>query len=508
MKHNDNSSRLDDDAVASAALLSQEPQPALKPKRKKLKVIAVILLFLFVASAAGALLVMPFPTSWLDDVKLEEAPTPLFYVSKDGVLFDLSTSDPAIVRAAANKSLGIMGSINFFYRKSVTASGGSVTTIEEIDDRLAVVEDKYDELSYEQLSNYLLYGNAYPSLGPSTKGNAYTAQPPPLTTYMTYSMVTRDADSKEVLASERLCAYRAPASSAGFRCILSEDKLLFYRSKGKRLEYFWYVKSNDQWTEIPIDFGIKGDSYVRHYEVVKENGSILFLIQSEEEPKAWASNYNYQLEKEKKVYMASYNYETFSLEKTIEIPSRYFVTLRPYFNIHGPNEWETVSFGVLSGAQHFAVYQFVEGEKTDAINCAVFSTKDLTKVKEITVPNVKERLCPGSSYSDIIISPDLRYVAYGDNNLYLYDVELQKEYCLRSYVPAFFKRVAAEACQKRYDSDYRRVYPSDIMWRSQICSCGFSKDSRFLIAADYLGNVYQWDVQNKKRARKIINSKY
>jgi hypothetical protein len=132
-------------------------------------------------------------------------------------------------------------------------------------------------------------------------------------------------------------------------------------------------------------------------------------------------------------------------------------------------------------------------KETRSFKLDIFSTNDLTKVKEITLPN----FCNTSP--DFIVSPNLRYVAYGSERFCLYDVELQQEFYLRSYLPAFYRRLFSDYCHKLCDFDYRRESPQNVFLYAIIFSSGFSEDSRFLFAADTLGNVYQWDVENKKR---------
>ena len=126
MEHNDNSPRRDDvNAAANAALITQELQPAPKPKRKKLKIIGAILLCLFVAGVVGALLLIPFSGRFEEEEEFLPK-TPIFYVSRDGVLFDVSTLDPSILRAAANNSFEGIGLINFHnpvLKNSTTTSG-------------------------------------------------------------------------------------------------------------------------------------------------------------------------------------------------------------------------------------------------------------------------------------------------------------------------------------------------------------------------------------------------
>ena len=470
MEHNDNSLRLDDvNAAANAVLISQELQPAPKPKRKKLKIIGAILLCLFVAGVVGALLLIPFSGRFEEEEEFLPK-TPVFYVSRDGVLFDVSTLDPSILRAAANNSFEGIGLINFHnpVLKNPTTTSGSFVTKLEVHESQVVGERNFEELSDRGLSNYFLHGDGAP----------------PFTTYETYTVETLDGASEEVISSEKLFECESSAAVTRVSCILSEDKLLFKRTfyddpirLTKRESYFWFVKSNDQWAKIPLDFGINGDVYIEGFEIVREKRSILFLIKSRTE---------------KKAYVTCYNYQTFAIEKTIELSEDYYSS--------------DVQLRVLSGARYFSAYQYDWERDARDIKCVVFSTTDLTKVKEITIPNVKGRIFPGGP--TVVISPDLRYAAYGISDFRLYDVELQREYSLRLFFLTFIERLAAETYQKLYDPDFERKYPCVLVDCAGTYSFGFSKDSRFLFAADLLGNVYQWDVQNKKRARKIINSKY
>jgi hypothetical protein len=470
MERNDNSSRLNDvGAVMPATPVGQENEPTPKFTSKKRKLLCVGVLFLLVASVP----IYCFLGSFEDEALPR---TPYFYISRDGVLFDLSTFDPVIVRMAVTNSAdarqGGFSSFNMpVLKNAVTASGVFVTMLEKRE-RQAVGEAQREKLSDEALSDDMLRGDSSP----------------PMTTYTTFSIETRDGASEEVVSSEKLfeCETVSAQGSKSFvetLCILSEDKLLFRKGSfegncGERKEdYFWYVKSNEQWTEIPLDFGFQGNVRVEGFEILREKQSILFLLISEIERKA---------------YVSSYNYQSFSIEKTIELPSD-----------HWPMDAE---IRVLSGARHFSVSHTVREEKTESrtLYSTVFSTQDLTKVKEITVPDFKKHICGDR----VVISPDLRYVAYGMRDLYLYDVELQQEFRLRSYLSTFFQRLFSDAYRKISNPDHERRSPAFAMQFSVMYSAGFSKDSRFLFASDLLGNVYQWDVQNKKRARKITNSKY
>ena len=296
-------------------------------------------------------------------------------------------------------------------KNAVTASGVFVTMLEKRE-RQAVGEAQREKLSDEALSDDMLRGDSSP----------------PMTTYTTFSIETRDGASEEVVSSEKLfeCETVSAQGSKSFvetLCILSEDKLLFRKGSfegncGERKEdYFWYVKSNEQWTEIPLDFGFQGNVRVEGFEILREKQSILFLLISEIERKA---------------YVSSYNYQSFSIEKTIELPSD-----------HWPMDAE---IRVLSGARHFSVSHTVREEKTESrtLYSTVFSTQDLTKVKEITVPDFKKHICGDR----VVISPDLRYVAYGMRDLYLYDAELQQEFRLRSYLSTFFQRLFQTPIEK------------------------------------------------------------
>lgn len=435
--------------------LTQENQPTPKPKRKKLKLLGVGVFFLLVSAVPILYFLGPFE----EDLKPNE---PIFYVSRDGVLFDLSTSDPLIVRMAVTNSADTGWGITSFNKRvlnnSITTSGSFVTRLEDYE-RCVVEDCQYEKLSDFELQRSFQYG----SLNSSS--------------YRTFTVDTLDLVSEKVLSSEKLFDYKITDCFVVVRCVLSEDKLLFERGSGAKEERdaFWCVKSDDQWTTIPLDFGIQERVWVQTFEIVREKQSILFLLTSENEDKA---------------YVASYNYQSFSVEKVIELPSDFLP-----FN---------TCLRVLSGAQHFSVCQRGCMRNADAAKCIIFSTTDLTKVKEIAVPITKDRLTPRL----FVISPDLRYVAHGYKRFCLYDVDLQQEFYLRSDRPTFFQHLFSDCCQKLYDFDYRCKDPLDLIERAKVYSFGFTEDSRLLIVADLLGNVYRWDVQSKKKELKIVNSKY
>jgi hypothetical protein len=431
--------------------LTQENQPTPKPKRKKLKLLGVVVLFLLLVAVPVSFFLVPFGG--------EPSRTPWYYVSRDGALFDLSTSDPLIVRMAVTNSFDAILSPNaYMLNNEITPSGSFVTTLEDSKSWRAE-EYQYERLSNQEYSNYFLLGT------PSAFEEA-----PSETCFTTYSINTRDAVSNEVLSSEKLFEYEGPHRGVSIYPLrlLFEDKLLFRRSCGYKTsedyseEIFWYVKSNDQWTKIPLDFGVKENVALLGFEIVREKQSILFLLASE---------------REKKAYLVSYNYQSFAVEKMIELPS--------------DCSSSDSRMRVLSGARYFSVNYWEK--ETRSFKLDIFSTNDLTKVKEITLPN----FCNTSP--DFIVSPNLRYVAYGSERFCLYDVELQQEFYLRSYLPAFYRRLFSDYCHKLCDFDYRRESPQNVFLYAIIFSSGFSEDSRFLFAADTLGNVYQWDVENKKR---------
>jgi WD40 repeat protein len=477
MKNNDNSSRLNDvDAVMPATPVSQENEPTPKFTSKKRKLLCVGVLFLLVAA-------LPIPLFLTSFDSYEYLPLRPFYVSRDGVLYDLSALDPWVGRGAVTNSLDLMS-----YTKdpvlynSITPSGSFVTSLKPREsERQAVKEYQYEKLSDEELSNYFLFGA--PKLERLFS----------MTDYITYAVETSDPVSEEVLSSEKLLEFDFTDDYASPCCILSEDKLFFCSTVNDKTEFFWCVKSDDQWTKVPLDFGVEEKVYVLRHEIVREKKSILFLLVS-------ASG-----EPECKHYVSSCNYESFAVEKTIELPSNF---------CYGSDEINVVCSGirVLSGAQHFCVYQAVHQEKPETLtlNGIIFATKDLTKVKEITVPDVSSDTFPYLLFNPFVfvISPDLRYVAYGLHDFCLYDLELQQKYHLRSHLPTLYRQAFSDACHKLADSDYMHFHPYYLSIYASIWSAGFSKDSRFLLASDLLGNVYQWDVQNKKRAQKITNSKY
>jgi hypothetical protein len=423
-------------------------------KRSCFCVVLEALLLLGSAAALLACFQKPFDSN--------DAPSHVFYVSRDGILFDLSPFEVPVVRTAVVNSFDSDWTVtrldNPLFKNVINESGSYVVEI-KMDSE--AVEEKNSEESF--LS---------------------TLSPPPPPTPQIYittcSLETRNVDTQEVIASEPVFRTEEVDRYTSLLNVLSENKILFKstrRFKYNSYQCFLAVKTNDQWSRIPIDFELGEDVEVTGWEIVKEKDSILFLLYSEEEQKA---------------YVSSYNYQTLSVEKTIELPSCYYSGNSCY-------RFKYVKLRVLSGAQYFSVYQtFDESEKTDSINLAIFTTTDLTKVKEITIPRV-----PKSLIVDVaVVSPDLNYVAYGIDPFYLFDVKLGKSVPLRSSRPAYYRRLI---------TDWRLFDPYEavvFVGSASIWFIGVSKDSQTLLASDLLGDVFEWDVPTKKGKRKIANMEY
>ncbi len=427
------------------------PRPDQKRRRKCGKrffffVVLSVVLFSF--------LVRPLSV-YLKPYDIDSYITTVFFVSRDGVIFDLTSLDASVIRTARTNSFEPYNFLSVPGVKHTFSSAGACVTEVKCDEE--ATQEEIEEIP----DDYCL------TLNPPRVPTTYTT---------TCSLETRNVDTQEVVSFEPIFRTEEVDVWTRLSYVLSEDKILFKSVQWERApvyQCFWEIKANDRWEKIPIDFGLGDNVGVLGWEIVKEKESILFLLYSEEE---------------RKTYVSSYNYQTLSVEKTIELP--------PKFNS------DEVQLRVLSGAQRFSVYQTVDELKmTKSIECTVYNTADLTKVKEISIPHVSRNL----NTINVVVAPNLNYVAYGLRRLYLYDVKRGKSFRLRSSRSTFYRILLSDLrlLKPKGPSDAAIVDSYGYFW-----STGFSKDSQTLYATDLLGDVFEWDVPTKKGKRKIVNMEY
>ena len=433
-----------------------------EPRNKRRKTVKK-LVFLILGIALLFVVVRPFLVFFKSD-ESDPTVTAVFRVSRDGTVFgfatkygdmrDLAATDPSVVRAAVTNSFEDKALLALRIVKRTVSPTGAYISVVKKDEEITAEYPSEDDPSYDPFYD------------------------PPKTYKTTFTLETLNADTLETVSSETVFRTEGVEQWTFLRYVLSEDKLLFEsvtlpsRSfpDGGPDRYFWQIRSNGQWTREPIDFGLEGNVKVLGWEIVKETESILFLLYSEEEQKTYVSNYGYQ---------------KLSVEKTVELPSRFC--------------FKDARLNVLSGARRFSVCRTVgESETQDTVYCAVYNTADLTEVKEFSIPGVPKDL----HVDAVVIAPNLDFAAYGGKRLYLYDVRRGKSVLLRSSAPTYFKLVL---------SDLRRAKAENapvVAAYAYFWSIGFTKDSETLSAADDLGNLFQWDVPTQKVKRKTLSLEY
>ena len=379
----------------------------------------------------------------------DAAPQPYFYVTRDGEIIELSSEGVTAAGTELTNSFDALGrstcSGRQILEKTVAPDGRFITEFIK-GYRDAAADNQNEDISSER-------------------------------PVITYSIETRNAVTDEVVSSETLFELDE-TDPASLECVLSKDMLLFGMSQ-PRDRFFWYVKSDGQWRKIDVDFGVDEDVVVLGWEILKEKKSILFLL---------FSGYKYPFASAN-LYASSYSCQSFSTEKTV---------LLPHELASGEAEMR-----VLSGARHFIVYRnwYDYVSKISSIKCGVFSTDDLTAVKETAVPNAHY----SPYYDALVMSPDFDYIAYenynADGSLFLFDVNLNERTLLKTNRAALYRRFLAD---RRYLDGEHTLSLERRAWKWSI---GFSEDSSLLLAADMLGNVYEWDVKKKKGGRKIVKAK-
>ena len=420
---------------------SQDNPTVLKRKKRLRRLILFGSLLILLVAVPVALICNP--------PEEDAAPQPYFYVTRDGEIIELSSEGVTAAGTELTNSFDALGrstcSGRQILEKTVAPDGRFITEFIK-GYRDAAADNQNEDISSER-------------------------------PVITYSIETRNAVTDEVVSSETLFELDE-TDPASLECVLSKDMLLFGMSQ-PRDRFFWYVKSDGQWRKIDVDFGVDEDVVVLGWEILKEKKSILFLL---------FSGYKYPFASAN-LYASSYSCQSFSTEKTV---------LLPHELASGEAEMR-----VLSGARHFIVYRnwYDYVSKISSIKCGVFSTDDLTAVKETAVPNAHY----SPYYDALVMSPDLDYIAYenynADGSLFLFDVNLNERTLLKTNRAALYRRFLAD---RRYLDGEHTLSLERRAWKWSI---GFSEDSSLLLAADMLGNVYEWDVKKKKGGRKIVKAK-
>ncbi len=425
----------------TAAPSSQDTPTVLKRKKRLRRLILFGSLLILLVAVPVALICNP--------PEEDATPQSYFYVTRDGEIIELTSEG---VSAAGTK-----------ITNSFEALGRSTRSGRQILEKTVAPDGSF-------ITEFI---KGYRDAATDNQNEDTSSERP----VITYSIETRNAVTDEVVSSELLFELDE-TDPASLECVLSKDMLLFGMSQ-PRDRFFWYVKSDGQWRRIDVDFGVDEDVVVLGWEILKEKKSILFLL---------FSGYKYPFASAN-LYASSYSCQSFSTEKTV---------LLPHELASGEAEMR-----VLSGARHFIVYRnwYDYVTKISSIKCGVFSTDDLTAVKETAVPNAHY----SPYYDALVMSPDLDYIAYENYNadgcLFLFDVNLNERTLLRTNRAALYRRFLAD---RRYLDAEHTLSLERRAWK---WSFGFSKDSSLLLAADMLGNVYEWDVQKKKGGRKIVKAK-
>ncbi len=429
----------------TAAPSSQDNPTVLNRKKRLRRLILFGSLLILLVAVPVALICNP--------PEEDAAPQSYFYVTRDGEIIELTSEGVSAAGTEITNSFEALGrstrSGRQILEKTVAPDGSFITEFRK-GYRGAAADNQNEDTSSPSVSKR-------PAI--------------------TYSIETRNAVTDEVVSSELLFELDE-TDPASLECVLSKDMLLFGMSQ-PRDRFFWYVKSDGQWRKIDVDFGVDEDVVVLGWEILKEKKSILFLLHSV---------FKYPLTPDN-LYASSYSYQSFSTEKTVLLPHKL--------------ESGNAEMRVLNGEKHFIVYRnwYDYVSEISSIKCGVFSTDDLTEVKEATVPNASY----SPYYDALVMSPDLDYIAYGnyfdDGSLFLFDVNRNERTLLRTNSAASYRRFLAD---RRYlDAEHTL----SLERRAKRQSIGFSEDSSLLLAADMLGNVYEWDVKKKKGGRKIVKAK-
>ncbi|MBP5621317.1 MAG: hypothetical protein J6X44_04810, partial [Thermoguttaceae bacterium] len=223
------------------SLLNQEQRICLKRGKRLFLLVASFVLLLF--------LVHPFLILF-KPVDEDSLITTVFFISRDGVVFDLTKFDPSTIRTAVTNSFDGFHLLAVPELKRVVLPTGSFVT--------EVKRDKDAVMGKTSNDRFLRFDSLVS------------------TPYVTsYFLETRNVVTQEVISSEPLFQSEKGAS---FHCALSENKLLFESWSNSNSRQFWEFKENDQWNQIPIDFGLGENVEVLGFEVVREKESIFFVL--------------------------------------------------------------------------------------------------------------------------------------------------------------------------------------------------------------------------------------
>ena len=383
----------------------------------------------------------------------------MFLVSKEGIVFDVPQADPMIMQTALTNS-------------SEKYTPRILNTIIAQDDKtISLIVLKY----YYYEGDEKIEAPTYLDAVNSGKNDSES-----------YCIETRDVYSNERLSSETLFEQKLNGPA----------KLIYASPNGELLfgtsadlgdvrkttpcagAWFWYVKRDERWERVPIDFQLPDDSVVYRYEIIKERASIVFLT--------FAVKLN-------KIYLSKYNTKTYSIEKTTELPGA---------DDYAPN---CAKLRATNGGKHLLIYQGSPEMDTKTIKCMIVSTQDMSIVKELTINDPRTfRLGSVATWDDpMILSPDLRYVAIGGRNVYLHDVERNTTTKLNS----FYRRAWRHTLFNNPRSVSYLILGNNSYGptnKACVCSLGFTADSKTLVGTNCLGDIMRWDTDKKEGTSRTI----
>lgn len=390
---------------------------------KRNVLICTIFLFLMVLVFLFVSLVICIPTP------LKDERYPLFFVERNGFLYDISHANDDNNRRTMSSSLDTRSGIT---RPVPPILSETPTTITK-----------------------LTWNN-----NKDTRG---------------YSVDTIDKQSHEILLTTVLFETQGQQKVPDFVYSPSNEMLLFadidfsYQGTNecRHTNYFWFIKQDSRWTKIPIDFGLKKSFSVLGWEILSEYSRMYFL---------------FYVEEEKKNYISIYNLKEHSFCNTVPITQ----------DLYGPD----VRFRILNGGNKLFVYNLEPVYTPKSLNGVFLMANELTVIKKVHLPNVSMGYELDGNL--VTASPNLRYIAIGGKAVILFDIEKNSLFIVEKFESLFWYRLLFNP----------RINQKAVLHSfTSLFSISFSEDSHTLTATNLLGDIFQWDVERKKRIRKITSIK-
>ena len=353
---------------------------------------------------------------------LQEEKYPLFFLSRNGAIYDLSLKNDDIIRQVITSSLD--------------ANRGTT---------------KHDLPVLSETPTTLTKLSRYDSI--NTSG---------------YSIDMIDKYSHNLLQKTKLFEHRNEDRTS-FIFSVSKSKMLFADvsrlcTEGNQLSnLFWFVQQNSKWTKIPVDFGLNGNHSVLGWEILSKYSQIFFLLYSDES---------------KKKYLVIYDFENYTLLKCVPIPKVL--------------ESDNLKFRILNGGTNLLVYKLKYADKHISFKGAFFEANELSIVKEVSYSNLNM----GYDMDDDIVtaSPNLRYIVFGGKALIVYDTVNNTIFMIDEFESQFWYRLFFNPRM----NNKAALHSFTSLW-----SISFSDDSCIISGTNPLGDIFQWNVETRKRIRKI-----